>query len=274
MDKAIILGAYGFVGFHLCKEILEKGFEVTGILLDHSNDRYIEEKRMEIGRNANFTEKIIEEWEGEDFEDDSHALIIFSLYDYLIGTKEISFNCKCMWYMMEQNLDQGQFVFLLPIQLLAETDHGKEMNELIKNIRGIKKGLQVYYLPSIFGPWQPETFLFQKSLLNILKEEREENGIKEWKMDAIFVEDGVKTLMASIESEAQGHFSLESGVSNQWEACADLLKIDQQFRQGTKDEDFILSEQITRLPVKTITPISEAISKQKKHVEYLSIIEK
>jgi hypothetical protein len=272
MDKAIILGVYGFIGFHLCKEILEKGFEVTGIHLDHSNDRYIEEKRMEIGRNANFTEKIIEEWEGEDFEDDSHSLIIFSLYDYLIGTKEISFNYNCMWNQMKQDLDKRQFVFLVPIQLLAETDHGKEMNELFENIRGIRKGWQVYYLPSIFGPWQPETFLFQKSLLNILKEEREENGIKEWKMDAIFVEDAVKTLMANIESEVEGHFLLESGVNNQWEACADLLEIDQQFRRGTRDEDFILNEQITRLPVEAVTPISEAISKQKKHVDYLSII--
>lgn len=272
MDKAIIFGVYGFIGFHLCKEILEKGFEVTGILLDHSNDRYIEEKRLEIGRNANFTEKIIEEWESEDFKDDSQSLIIFSLYDYLIGTKEISSNCKWIWNRMERNLGQRQVVILLPIQLLAETDHGKEMNELIENIRGIRKGLQVYYLPSIFGPWQPETFLFQKSLLNILNEEREENGINEWKMDAIFVEDAVKTLIYNIESEVEGHFLLESGVSNQWDACADLLKIDQPFRQGTRDEDFILSDQIIRLPVKTVTPISEAISKQKKHVEYLSII--
>ena len=31
MDKAIIIGVYEYLGFHLCLKFLEQGIEVTGV---------------------------------------------------------------------------------------------------------------------------------------------------------------------------------------------------------------------------------------------------
>ena len=45
----VVTGAAGFIGFHLCRKLLENGFNVLGI--DNINDYYdiyLKEKRLEI----------------------------------------------------------------------------------------------------------------------------------------------------------------------------------------------------------------------------------
>src|SRR3954447_19141238 len=57
MDKAIIFGIYDFVSFHMGRTLLNKGLEVIGVHIEENSETSsFEEKRMEIGRNANFRE--------------------------------------------------------------------------------------------------------------------------------------------------------------------------------------------------------------------------
>ena len=53
----LVTGAAGFIGFYLCKKLLENGFNVIGI--DNLNEYYdiaLKEKRLEI-LNENFLKK-------------------------------------------------------------------------------------------------------------------------------------------------------------------------------------------------------------------------
>lgn len=278
MDKAVIFGVYEFVGFYLCKELLEQGYEVKGILFNPSTDAYIEEKRLEIGRNANFTEKIIGEWEELEHEDESPSLIIISIYDLFMGYKEKLLNSEAMNKRFFQQIDnrkgnQNQIVCLLPIQLLVQSIHSDGINDLrffLEKLKGMGKGVQYYYLPSIFGPWQPATFFFQKSMLNILKENVEQTDIREWSMDAVFIEDAINTIIKNMKSGNVGHFVLESGLTNQWKECADWLNIDPQFRYLAEREDLILDDHMVRLPVINLTPISDSLTKQREHLKNYS----
>jgi hypothetical protein len=270
MDKATIFGAFEFVGFYFCKEFLERGYEVTGILGDQSAENYTEEKRLEIGRNANFTEKRIE---GLENEDTSNSLIILSLYDLFMGSTEKLLNSQALNKWLFQNRDNHvQIVCLLPIQLLNQSLQSESVNDLrtfLENIEGKGKTLQFYYLPSIFGPWQPSAFVFQKSMLNLFRENEEQNQLREWRMDAIFVEDAVKTMIEKIESDCSGQFLLESGLTNQWEECANFLNIDLKFRQLTEQWQLTLEDHIVRLPVRNRTPIFDSLTRQREHLKHL-----
>lgn len=273
MDKAIIYGAFEFMGFYFCKGFLEKGYEVTGIHLDDSVENYIEEKKFEIGRNANFTEKSVE---GVDCGDTSNSLIILTLYDLFMGSKEKLLKSQTLNKQLFQNKNNNnQVVCLLPIQLLnrsLESDGVNDLRVFLKNIEGRGEMMQVYYLPSIFGPWQPSTFVFQKSMLNILKENEKQSQSREWKMDAVFVEDAIKTIIEKIELGGTGQFILESGATNQWEECANFLNIDLKFRQIEVQEEVTLGDQIVRLPIRNGTAISDSLTMQKEHLKHLQCL--
>ena len=88
MDKVIIVGTYEFIGFQLCLTLLEQGREVIGIHLNTtSQDPFLEEKRFEIGRNSNFTEK--DETYFDSFEPLSDPMILFiDYYSYYFKREE------------------------------------------------------------------------------------------------------------------------------------------------------------------------------------------
>jgi hypothetical protein len=280
MDKAIVFGVYEFVGFHLSKKLLERGYEVKGILFDSSGCN-VEEKRLEVGRNANLTEKEWENWDGFKFEqeDEKPSLIILSLYDLFMASKEKLLNSETInkWFFLIDNKEghQYQIVCLLPIQLLAISigqDGLKELRFFLEKIKEQGKNVQYYYLPSIFGPWQPDTFLFQKFMLNNLNENVVLSESREWRKDAVFVEDAIDTMIEKIESGSIGQFVLKSGKSNRWDECADFLNIDPKFRYIAERGDLILDDQIVQLSVKNVTPISDSLTKQKEHLNYLTCL--
>lgn len=57
MSKIIVTGSAGFIGFHLCKKLLEQGYEVIGIdNLSNYYDTSLKERRNEIlFKNSNFS---------------------------------------------------------------------------------------------------------------------------------------------------------------------------------------------------------------------------
>ncbi|RDU35565.1 hypothetical protein DRW41_17675 [Neobacillus piezotolerans] len=78
MEGALIIGVFERLGFHLCKKLLEMGYEVRGISLNPSPDGSEEDMELEIGRNSNFEKLPIESARALCGRDQA---LIFSLYD-------------------------------------------------------------------------------------------------------------------------------------------------------------------------------------------------
>lgn len=62
MDKVHVLGALEELGFEMTTSLLEEGYEVCGIHLQLGEETIYNERRLEIGRNANFEEIGLTEW--------------------------------------------------------------------------------------------------------------------------------------------------------------------------------------------------------------------
>jgi hypothetical protein len=277
LDKVIIYGVHEFVGFHLCKRFLEKGYRVTGIHFKMEGALFEEEKRLEVGRNANFIEKALQDSENLSEAESGPVINIISLYDLFMTCKESALTTKKVFENMVQSLNKqkqtkNQFVYLLPIQLLTGSNdlNGiEDVKDILKQTTRKDRSIQLFYLPTIFGPWQPASFLFQRLLLNQLNKTEEQIVIREWPFDAIFINDALDPMIETIQTGKPGSFLLESGIPGSWERCTDFLKMDQSIKSEFESVDIKSDEQIVKLSLQNITPYSESLTIQREHVSRL-----
>jgi hypothetical protein len=80
MDKVLVLGALEELGFEMTTILLEEGYEVCGIHLQLGEESLYDERRLEIGRNANFSELSLTEWMKQ--EDLTETTIWLFMNDY------------------------------------------------------------------------------------------------------------------------------------------------------------------------------------------------
>jgi nucleoside-diphosphate-sugar epimerase len=224
MEKAVIFGAFEFLGFHFCKKILDEGIEVVGFHhgMDEEYD-LIEEKRMEIGRNANFS---IEDLDKETLVNEKVTIII-DFYDFFIKEQEEQFfQCKKFEKMTRSiNQEESKIIILIPYLIKVKAQYKEQYSKLKDKINLIKNeniSVQSVFLPTVYGPWQSEKFLFQQALLSGGKVSQISD--REWTGDALYVEDVIKEIMQLIE-EDKDSFLLKSGEQDAWEKCAKYLNI-------------------------------------------------
>ncbi|MEH7097576.1 hypothetical protein [Neobacillus vireti] len=264
MDKAMIFGIYDFVSFQMGLALLNMGLEVIGIHPDENNNTpYLEEKRLEVGRNANFREILLSEMDTCREIDTTKTTFILSLYDLYMLDNETIFQKQTVTKLQEfiiRNKSVTDIVFLLPIQLL-KPDGTDTLRTVINDVVAWGKNNQFYYLPAIYGPWQPSTYTFQRALLSNMDDSKIKVNKREWTGDILYVDDAVEAILTSnenLEVEDDRHFLIESGLENYWVQCAEHLKLE------AKDysEKLDLDKTINRVTVKKITPFSESIEKQ------------
>ncbi|MEH7335841.1 hypothetical protein V7161_24765 [Neobacillus drentensis] len=267
MDKAIIFGVYDFVSFHICKTLLNKGIEVFGVNIeDIDNIQYLDEKRFEVGRNSNFIENGLADWEKKQGQGNRDTVVIFSLFDsYMQNKEEIYLEEKVTGPILdyiERNNSKTEFVFILPIQLLG-AEGEKVHRGFLNHVKGLVKKTHFFYLPSIYGPWQTETFIFQQVIMSDFQQKEIYKSNREWTIDTIFVEDAIDSIFEIMDINVQGSFILESGKKNYWDICASYLKLEQNLIHSNRVEPFAIDPSVVKIQMKKITPISESFLKQK-----------
>ena len=267
MDRAVIMGTFEFAGFHFCTKLLEKGIEIVGIHQSGSgNDDYLTHKRLAIGRNANFHEVTLEQWLPI-ANITEKTLFIIDYYDYFIQNKTEFFNKHNLIEdffrrkVKEIKETQSCIIMLLPIQWAASTDKGNQFIQLIQSHR--------IYLPTLYGPWQPKTFLFQQALLkNLQKVDQLSLNEREWTDDAIYIDDAVLTSLKLIDNPA-GAYILKSDMNDQWQKCAQNLSIPLNEFTFNKRATDINNRDFCIKVVKSERLISERIEEQKKYLRFL-----
>lgn len=273
MDKAVIFQVFDFVSFHICKSLLNKGYDVTGVhLLNTEEKSELDEKRLEVGRNANFSEIALSQWDTRIGRNTDTQVLILSIYDlYMLKKDSILQEEQSLMDMLkgiENHPSMVDLVVLLPMQLLRKDDI-QGFTDFLRQINKLKNQTQFIYLPAIFGPWQPEAFLFHQKIISSIKGTILSISEREWTDDAIYVEDAVESIIGLIESEKRGSYLLESGQKDYWEACAHYLNIDLSKNIKKSTSTLEIDSQIRRIPVKTISPMAESVEKQIEHTERL-----
>jgi hypothetical protein len=277
LDKIGIYGVFEFIGFHFCKRFLEKGLRVEGVHFHTEPHLFLEEKRLEIGRNANFKEKDIPDIEVVIENDNDSKTIIIPIYDWLMmysGSKSLDkWFPKIVEFINDLNDSKTQIVYLLPIQLLTdkcEMDGIEDVRNLLSQTKKMNHRAQFFYLPTIFGPWQPPTFLFQRVMLNQFNETDEEFTLKEWTLDAIYVDDLLNPVIERIEAGDTGSFLLDSGIPKSWDLCAELLNVDESIKGKAKDVKVNGNDGLKKLILQDVTPFEKSLHIQREHSSYLS----
>ncbi|MBM7653701.1 hypothetical protein [Neobacillus cucumis] len=269
MDKAIVLGIYDFVSFHLGSTLLNKGFEVIGIHLERNDPiPFLEEKRLEVGRNANFREISLCGLDAYRDVDDNKTTLFLSLYDlYMLKSEPILQEqavLKSLQQYLAPNKNLTDIVFLLPIQMLR-TNEGQILEKVINQVIEWGKRNRFFYLPTIYGPWQPHSFLFQQALLAKFDESKIQVGEREWTGDTLFVEDAVEIILSSMESQnvvSNTKFLIESGIKDYWNQCVEQLQLEDRIKEIKESNRLDIDKSITRVKPKNLTPFTEAINKQ------------
>ncbi len=269
MDKAVIFGTFEFVGFHFCMSLLEKGMEVVGINdSQQENEDYMIDKRLTIGRNANFSEVEMEQWLplANIVE---QTVVIIDYYDFYIRKQAGFFNKHSLVEdFFRRNLQviketNSSIIMLLPVQWLSPTEQG--------NFKFLQ-GFPCYriYLPTIYGPWQSNIFLYQQALLKKLhKVEKLCLNEREWTHDAIYIDDVVNTSLNLIDNPVASYL-LKSETEDQWLKCAQFLAIPLKEISFQEKNSVIETKDITMKIVKSSQFISKGMEEQKKHIIFLS----
>lgn len=225
MESAVILGVYDFIGYSLCRSLLDNGVEIEGVHIA-GDSFFTEEKRMEIGRNANFSEITFREWKTSGADD----LMIISLYEHLNKKeKREQFHKDLMGKLENLNRSNQRLVFILPAYLALKQDKSANFDhDLLRFIEKKDFSVLEIYVPTIYGPWQPDAYFFQQSLNNLQKGSgTPQLADWEWTHDALFIDDAVNTIIEIAESCKTGKYFLKSGENNQWLKCAEKLLGDQ-----------------------------------------------
>lgn len=272
MDRAVIIGVYEYVGFQFCCSLLEQGFEVIGISFDHSDrDGYLSEKRLEIGRNANFYERTLSEWINEE-EINSQTFILIDYFDFIINNhKELIKNNNLIEKFLNQNQEKilktnSKVVSLFPMQLHMQPN---ETGERI--LTSTHSGQQIF-LPTIYGPWQPNTFLFQQYLLKAINPDHtiSENNY-EWVHDTLYIEDIVDPILKIAEQNTEKQWVLESDISDHWKKCAEYLSIPSTQIEKIEWTNLPEHTKINKTIIKCLTPLTEGLEKQKRHLKLFHV---
>ncbi|WP_066071117.1 hypothetical protein [Neobacillus soli] len=267
MDKAVIFGAFDFVSFHVCKTLLNKGFEVNGIHIEEKDKTdFLADKRLEVGRNANFSEQSLIMWGNNQDQDNGKTMLIFSIYDLYMLKKETLIEngavMKAIIHYIERNENNTDLAFILPIQMLSRTFKERRLEGFIDNVKGLVKNTRLFYLPSIYGPWQPSVFLFQQAISSKFQKADMTIGDREWTNDTLFIDDAAESICEIIESGKPGSYLLESGRKNHWFKCAAYLNVDGNHVNINRSESIQVDQHIVKVSVNPVLAIEDSFTKQ------------
>ena len=255
MKKAVVFGAYQFLGFHICRALLDEGVEIIGVSFPNIDVKDIEDKKMEIGRNANFSEI---SWDQVD------SILQNSEIDYLFYDLYTLENLQFVYRMIrsqifnpsELPINKKHFFVVNIMSVEKEKELFDTSKEELDNFT-----TQIIHMPTIYGPWQPSDFLFQQ-VIEGKEQEAIHISLQECPMDAIFIEDAVMEVVKQTNNGQNNHILLKSNVINHWQRCLEHLKWD---IPKTIYKDVEYFDTFEEVMVINKYSISENLDKQKKH---------
>lgn len=222
MKKAIVVNPFCFIGFSLTTFLLNEGIEVVGLVMkDKQTEREMEQKLLHIGRNANFTY-----YHHDDANMHEGVMNADVLYDDIKGETrwDVIGKCKKVIFIsyldMFENLNGDIDESGTPSQNHLFQTEQKRMNQAIeKNISYL-----IIRIPTLYGPWQEKTHVYQQWIYNQLKSVQNELIVMENTTDILYIDDVTNALyMAGVKNINGEVIHLASGKKNQWFEGLEIL---------------------------------------------------
>jgi hypothetical protein len=250
MNRAIVVGAYEFLGFHLTMQLLDLGLEVAGIIPgSREDDRYTAEKRLLVGRNANFKEYSAEDWKDKGSVGEPHFIFV-SLYDYYFREEPELPSWEGLFGHFKGAIEEtgSKPVILMPVQFYKGSAEGSRC----------QSGALKIYLPTLFGRWQPSAFAFQQVIEGL---DNKDNTRLEHKGDAIYAAEAAAGIIEAAETKA-GTLLFSSGEEGRWGKCAKHLGM----KEPANCSSVIFPEAEKKI-IKEQTPYHTVLDKQLEYVK-------
>lgn len=291
MKKAIVVGALGFIGFAVCQRLLEEEYEVFGIdCIDGPYEKMMEQKLSVIARNSQFVyiNKRVEDVllnevtsacnclfyciKDPEIDKDNFQEIIVKSKAKLKKVMDYCSQIKCkMIYLSSYEVFAGNTLL-----------KNKQIEREPRNLVGITKleeeteieryskenkhfSFLILQLPTVYGPWQPDTMTFQQLIIGI--DSPTMDAIKE---DVVYIDDLAELIIYFLNHFSENQTILvSSNKKQQWQIGYHHLKgILNNSGDNSESEDEII-EDAPVLSRCMQTPVVEGINKQKEHYKYL-----
>ena len=213
MSTSVVVGAFQFIGFHLAKYLLDQGEEVIGIDWE---DEFME-KEMEFGRNSNFLYIPIHRLR--------HVSVVQPKTIYISGY-DLKYSCiedkRTIVQQITAFLKTVEINHDSPVILLLSNEEDRSIFDPLLQVIDDNDASKLVYLPTIYGPWQPETMSFEAAIRQKKLQEIEKAIVKEDRSDAIYISD-IMDVVIQIASHQEKKIQLQSEAPDQWQQCAKQL---------------------------------------------------
>jgi UDP-glucose 4-epimerase len=288
LENAIVMGTFSFIGFHLSTKLLEDGITVHGIdtQIDQECDQVKEEKLMVIGRNANLNQLQKEDWENRLSKQTEKIDTLFYCID--IPTLNDTYQADARQYMIQaieycqkhstklivassiEVVDHQENIITEKSPLLPVTKRGEfylQLEQLL-NIYWLKKSFPylILRLPTLYGPWQPDSFAFQKALR--LKEEgKPVDWVEDYYMgDVLFIEDAITAyIKAATSPHVHEVVHVTSGQIGEWEKGMEII-LNKKRKDRSINYKFSNEKAEELLTFRPSVLLEEGLNKQSNHI--------
>lgn len=280
LQKAVVTDALGFIGFHLCRRLLDEGIEVAAID-DLGTEKRQKENRMDyFGRNALFTfidGKIGEVSLKEAFEG-TDVCFYLAGESFTAGRqrnlyKSISTLCRKVRALADAAGEQPPHVIYASstdvygrvsgkvdesAELSPTTPHG--ILSLTEEAILLDGGLPVTVLrlPEVYGPGQPSSGGFHQLLSG--------GSFGHEPVDVLYIDDAIEAFLLAAAQPVSGIFNVASGKPGEWHRGMEYI-LGEMGSDVRHDETWFSIEKAER--TFGFTPkvaIKEGIDKQKKQM--------
>lgn len=248
MEKAVVTGALGFIGFHLCHRLLEEGIEVAAID-DFNEDRYKSEKEERLnffGRNALFT--LIDERPG--IVDLHDALNGCDVFFHLCAVKQMGklrYGFDEAFDTVGLTLSSGKdlpfLVFLSSTEVYGS--QSGEVKESAATLPATSRAmaylaseaffeyvgfpLAILRMCEVYGPLQPA----EGSIHQLVRGKSPKHHVD----DILYIDDAVEAMYLAAEHRASGTFNIASGGPGRWTEAKHYLSRENKKQQHSPGEE-------------------------------------
>ncbi|MCA1056753.1 hypothetical protein LCM10_17350 [Rossellomorea aquimaris] len=198
MNHAIVLCAQHYLGFELCRALLEKGWTVTAV----DDGLETSDKWMEIGRNANIQYFPSKSWNRELPVD---CRVFLPYYDQFDGEE-----LECLSLIESLNGKAEELPEM--VRILRNHSHGTDQG-VYRTFSGT-----TFHLPTLYGPHQPDHFLFAQLMKGV---ERDKLRYEDDPSGAIYVKDAAECIIK--HSSRKGTYLLKSLSDNSWKEALSYI---------------------------------------------------